>query len=98
MGKIPGPAYLILTERLLLRCWEPGDAEALRQTLACNREHLLTFMPWAENEPEELQKKIERIRKWRAGFDLSQDFVYGIFDRTGVNILGGCGLHRLGEP
>lgn len=95
---LPGPAYRILTERLLLRCWDPGDAEALRQTLARNRDHLLAFMPWALNEPEELQKKIERIRKWRASFDRSEDYVYGIFDRDGKRILGGCGLHRRVGP
>lgn len=90
---IPGPAYRIYTERLLLRCWDPHDAEALRQALAANRDHLLTFMPWAHNEPEDLQKKIERIRKWRASFDLGEDYVFGIFDRGGGRILGGCGLH-----
>ncbi len=97
-AKISGPAYRILTERLLLRCWNPTDAEALRQSLAGNREHLLTFMPWAQDEPEELQKKIERLRGFRARFDLGEDFVYGIFDLTGARILGGCGLHRRVGP
>ncbi len=95
---IPGPVYRILTGRLLLRCWDPRDAEALRQTLARNRDHLLTFMPWAQNEPEDLQQKIERIRRWRASFDLGEDYVFGIFDYTGERILGGCGLHRRVGP
>ncbi len=95
---VPGPAYRILTQRLLLRCWDPRDAESLRQALADNRAHLLTFMPWARAEPEELQQKIERIRKWRASFDRSEDYVYGIFDRNGGRILGGCGLHRRVGP
>jgi RimJ/RimL family protein N-acetyltransferase len=95
---IPGPAYRLHTERLLLRCWDPLDAEALRLALAVNREHLLSFMAWAQNEPEELQRKIERIRRWRASFDLGEEFVYGIFDRAGERILGGCGLHRRVGP
>jgi RimJ/RimL family protein N-acetyltransferase len=95
---IPGPAYRLHTERLQLRCWDPLDAEALRLALAVNREHLLSFMAWAQNEPEELQRKIERIRRWRASFDLGEEFVYGIFDRAGERILGGCGLHRRVGP
>jgi RimJ/RimL family protein N-acetyltransferase len=92
--KLPGPAYRIRTERLLLRCWDPSDAADLRQTLADNREHLLPFMPWALDEPEELQKKIERLRVFRDRFDLGEDFIYGIFNRENTRILGGCGLHR----
>ncbi len=95
---IPGPAYRIFTERLLLRCWDPADAEALRQSLAYNRDHLLTFMPWAQDEPEELQVKIERLRNFRARFDRNEDFIYAIFDRENVHILGGCGLHRRSGP
>lgn len=90
---LPGPAYRIYTERLLLRCWDPADAPAVRQTLAYNREHLLTFMPWARDEPQTLEQKIELLRGFRARFDSGEDFVYGIFNPENTSILGGCGMH-----
>lgn len=55
-------------------------------------------MPWAENEPEELERKIRRSRKYRADFDLDRDFVYGIWNADENRVLGGTGLHtRVGE-
>lgn len=90
---IPGPAYLIRTPRLTIRCWEPRDAPRLKLAIDESIEHLKPWMPWAYNEPEELQKKIDRIRRWRGNFDLDQDFVYGIFDRDEQRVLGGTGLH-----
>jgi RimJ/RimL family protein N-acetyltransferase len=55
-------------------------------------------MPWAHNEPEELQKKIDLLREFRGKFDLDQDYVYGIFNLEESAALGGTGLHtRRGE-
>jgi RimJ/RimL family protein N-acetyltransferase len=55
-------------------------------------------MPWAEGEPEELQTYIDRLRSFRAKFDLGEDFIYGIFSRDETKVLGGSGLHtRRGE-
>lgn len=51
-------------------------------------------MPWAENEPEDLPAKVERLRTFRGQFDLGQEFVYGIFDRDERMVFGGTGLHR----
>jgi len=60
-------------------------------------EHLLPWMPWAANEPTDLDTKIGLLRRFRGQFDLGQDFVYGIFDRDETEALGGTGLHtRLG--
>jgi RimJ/RimL family protein N-acetyltransferase len=54
-------------------------------------------MPWIASEPEELQTKIERLRRFRGMFDLGQDFIYGIFDADETQVLGGTGLHtRIG--
>lgn len=95
---IPGPAYRITTPRLVIRCWKPEDAPLLKSAIDESLEHLRPWMPWADNEPEEMQKKIDRIRRWRGNFDLGQDFVYAIFDRDEQRVLGGTGLHtRIGE-
>jgi RimJ/RimL family protein N-acetyltransferase len=96
--KIPNPAYRIETKRLVLRCWQPQDAALMREAAAASKEHLLPFMPWAVNEPESVESKIERIRTFRAKFDRGEDFVYGVFDRDETRVLGGSGLHtRIGE-
>lgn len=98
MNTIPGPAYRIITQRLVLRCWNPADATLLKDAIDASLEHLIPWMPWAKHEPVPLQAKIDLIRRWRGQFDLEQDFVYGVFDRVEENVLGGTGLHtRLGK-
>ena len=90
---IPGPAYRVVTARLVIRCWNPADAPLLRTAITENLEHLRPWMPWAHTEPEELQQKIERLRYLRGQFDLGQDFTYGIFNPGETRVLGGTGLH-----
>src|SRR5512146_1287508 len=98
MTEIPGPAYRIVTRRLVLRCWDPKDVFLLKQAVEQSVDHLRTFMPWAHAEPVELQTRIDRLRRWRGMFDLGQDFVYGIFSPDESCVLGGSGLHtRVGE-
>ncbi len=94
---ISGPAYCIRTRRLLIRCWNPSDAQLLKEAIDASVEHLRPWMPWADYEPSPLQSKVDRIRNWRGKFDLGQDFVYGVFDPEDTRVLGGTGLHtRLG--
>lgn len=95
---IAGPAYCVRTRRLILRCWEPTDAAALKAAIDASLEHLRPWMPWAKDEPEDLQAKIERLRRWRGQFDLGRDFVYGVFSPDEREVLGSSGLHtRVGE-
>lgn len=96
--QLSGPAYRIVTERLVVRCWNPEDAPLLKTAIEESVEHLKPFMPWAYNEPEELEKKIERLRRWRSLFDRDEDYVYGIFSADERRVVGGTGLHtRVGE-
>jgi RimJ/RimL family protein N-acetyltransferase len=95
---MPGPAYRIETPRLVIRCWEPKDAPQLKAAIDASLEHLRPWMPWAEDEPEELDRKVERIRQFRGKFDLDQDYVYGIFSRNDTHVLGGTGLHTRVGP
>lgn len=89
-----GPAYRIVTPRLVIRCWQPEDAVKLKEAVDSSLEHLRAWLPWAQNEPESLERKYERIRRWRGDFDLGLEFVYGIFDRAETRALGGTGLHN----
>jgi RimJ/RimL family protein N-acetyltransferase len=93
-----GPAYRIHTERLVLRCWEPGDAHLLKEAIEASLEHLRPWMPWVHDEPEEIQLKIDRLRSFRGNFDLGKDFIYAIFNSEESEVIGGSGLHtRAGE-
>jgi RimJ/RimL family protein N-acetyltransferase len=70
----------------------------LQEAIDASIEHLKPWMPWVHNEPEELQNKIDRLRRFRGEFDLSRDFIYAIFNRDESEVLGGSGLHtRAGE-
>ncbi len=90
---MPTPAYRIITPQLLIRCYDPSDAQMLQTSVTESLEHLLPWMPWATAEPEAVETKIERLRQFRAKFDLGQDFIYGIFNPQGTRLMGGTGLH-----
>jgi RimJ/RimL family protein N-acetyltransferase len=81
-----------------VRCWEPRDAPLLKDAVDSSLEHLRAWMPWAWNEPKPLSETVALLRRFRGQFDLGQNFVYGIFDRGEVEVLGGTGLHtRVGD-
>jgi RimJ/RimL family protein N-acetyltransferase len=92
------PAYRIETERLVVRCYDPSDAQMLAEAVTESLEHLKPWMPWAHNEPEPIELKVARLKRFRAQFDLGEDFIYGIFNMEETRLLGGTGLHsRIGE-
>ena len=95
MTTIPGPAYFIKSERLIIRCYHPRDAMLLKTAVDESLEHLRGWMPWAMDEPTELEERIARLRRFRGEFDLGQDFTYGVFNLEETELLGGSGLHSL---
>lgn len=93
----PGPAYRLETPRLTLRPWAPDDAPAMVAAVTESLDHLRPWLLWAQAAPE-LEDSIARLRSMRASFDRDHDFTYGVFDRAGGHVLGGCGLHaRIGS-
>jgi RimJ/RimL family protein N-acetyltransferase len=90
--------YRIVSDRLVMRCWEPRDAPALKDAVDASIDHLLPWMPWAAHEPQTLEEKVVLLRGFRGRFDLEQDFVYGIFDRDESEVVGGTGLHTRIAP
>jgi RimJ/RimL family protein N-acetyltransferase len=87
------PAYRIETPRLVIRCWDPKDAVMMQVATAESKEHLLPFMPWAADEPQTVEQKVELARRFRGRFDRDDDYVYGIFNPKETRVLGGTGLH-----
>jgi RimJ/RimL family protein N-acetyltransferase len=97
-ASILGSAYRISTPRLCIRCWQPTDAHLLKAAVDANIEYLKPWTPWVKNEPEPLEDRIAWIRKFRAKFDLNENFVYGVFDRDETEVIGGTGLHTRQGP
>jgi RimJ/RimL family protein N-acetyltransferase len=91
--------YRIETDRLVIRCYDPGpDAPLLKDAIDSSHEHLLPWMPWMQFEPQTLAEKVDLLRAFRAGFDADENYAYGIFTRDESRQLGGAGLHPRGGP
>jgi len=96
--KFSNPAYRIETDRLVVRCYNPSDAQLLADSVAENIEHLKPWMPWAHYEPTPMEERVNRLKRFRGMFDLEQDYIYGIFNAEETKLIGGTGLHtRLGD-
>jgi RimJ/RimL family protein N-acetyltransferase len=94
---VTAPPYRIVTERLVVRCWEPRDAPLLKEAIDSSLDELRPWMPWAADEPKSLEEKVALLRAFRGNFDLGNDFVYGLFGGDEAEVVGGSGLHtRLG--
>ncbi|HVV06378.1 MAG TPA: GNAT family protein [Puia sp.] len=90
--------YRIQTERLVLRCYEPGDAPALHQAITRSIDHLRPWLPWVQQEPRDLEARIGLVRMFRGQFDMGLDYAFGIFDREETALIGSTGLHtRIGK-
>jgi len=95
---ISNPAYRIETKRLVVRCYHPSDALMLAESVTESLEHLRPWMPWVYIEPERIEEKVKRLKRFRGEFDLGRDYIYGIFNPEETKLLGGTGLHtRLGD-
>lgn len=82
------PAYRIETGRLLLRCWEPADAAALRAALDKSDQHLRPWIPFMKDEPRTLEQTAEWLRGHRAAFDQGKFHRYGVFERESGALVG----------
>ena len=81
-------AYRVETERLVLRCWSPGDAPVLRAALDACDAHLRPMIPFMKDEPRTLQQTALWLRGHRAAFDLGQMYRYAVYDASEQNLLG----------
>ncbi|HKD33821.1 MAG TPA: GNAT family protein [Gaiellaceae bacterium] len=78
---------------MVVRCYEPSDAAAVKEAVDASLDHLRPWMPWAHDEPQPISAKVELLRGFRGQFDLGQDFVYGLFSRDESELVGGSGFH-----
>lgn len=73
-----GPAYQLRTPRLVLRCFEPRDAEELGALLDANHHHLRPWVDWTPDGSRSLDARIALVRRMRGAFDLDRDYAYAI--------------------
>ena len=70
----------------------------LLDAITASLDHLRPWMPWMQVEPTSVEEKVNLLRKFRGQFDLGQDYVFGIFNKSQTRLLGSTGLHtRAGE-
>ncbi|HVW59800.1 MAG TPA: GNAT family N-acetyltransferase [Puia sp.] len=90
--------YRIETERLVIRCYEPGDAPKLHEAIIRSLEHLRPWLPWVQQEPKPPEARTGLIRLFRGQFDLGLDYAFAIFDKEEKELIGSTGLHtRIGR-
>jgi RimJ/RimL family protein N-acetyltransferase len=65
----------------------------LKEAVDSSLDELREWMPWALDEPQPLEEKVELLRRFRGNFDLGQDFVYGLFTPDESELVGGSGFH-----
>jgi len=85
------------TERLILRCLQPGDGAVVNAGVCASLDALRPYMPWAQSAPP-LEESESMCRRAQANFRLREDLVYAMFLREAGaegDYIGGCGLHRI---
>ena len=87
-AKNKAAAYRVETDRLLLRCWSPEDAPALRAVLDESDQHLRPWIPFMKDEPRSLEQTADWLRQHRANFDTDEMYRYGVFNRHDNTLLG----------
>ena len=92
------PPRRIVTERLVVRCYEPSDAPLLKEAVDSSLDHLRVFMNWAWDAPLPLEAVEELLATFRSQFEAGENFTYGLFTPDETELVGGCGLHRRAGP
>lgn len=89
---VQGPAYRIVTDRLVLRAFELADAPELSDAIAENLAHLRPWLEWVREGPRTLDALLDLVRRMRGRFDLGDAFSYVIADKDSGAMIGGCVL------
>jgi RimJ/RimL family protein N-acetyltransferase len=96
----PGPFFPeegLALPRAHVRCYRPGDGEALAEATNCSYEALRDSMPWARPHQSAAEAEVT-VRRFRGRWLLGEDFALGIFDPTSGLLLGSTGYHLRHGP
>ncbi|MCZ4496589.1 MAG: GCN5-related N-acetyltransferase [Thermoleophilia bacterium] len=84
----------IETPRLVIRAFEPADAEALWAGVEESRATLEPWLPWVAGY-ESIDDAVRTIERFQAVWADRDDLPFGVFHRETGELLGGTGLHRI---
>lgn len=79
-------------ESILLRCYRPGDGEALFAGIDAHRDELKQRLPWPDAHRSAADSEAY-VRRMQADFVARRQFVFGIWDLASGDYLGSTGLH-----
>src|SRR4051812_48508032 len=82
----------IQTDRLLLRPWQPSDADALHPILETNWEHLGPWIPARVATPAPVPVLAERLAGFAAEFLADREWRYAMLTRADAKVLGEVSL------
>lgn len=95
---MPALPQRIDTPRLVVRCWNPRDAAALKAAVDASLSTLQRWLPWAMHEPSPLEAIAARLAGFEEKFLGDSDWAFGIWSRRTGRLLGGAGLHPRRGP
>jgi ribosomal-protein-serine acetyltransferase len=84
----------IVGERIVIRPFQPDDAQAIFEAIYESRDHLYPWLPFATPDYN-LQEAQVFARRAQARWILREDMPVGIWRREDGRYLGGTGLHRI---
>lgn len=82
----------IETPNLVLRIFQQEDAEILKTRLDDNLDIMMPWIPWAKDEPESLEAKRGRIRRWKGDIYSDREYSYGVFEKESGEFVGSSNL------
>lgn len=92
------PPERVVSQRLVLRCWDPSDAPALKRALARTWDDLQRWIPWVFPVAESVEELENRLAKYRRDFLGGRDALYGVWTPDEEELVGGAGLYRRVGP
>ncbi len=82
------PPHELRTDRVLVRCYQPGDGPLLARAVNSSREHLREHVPWARVAMSQPRAE-RRVRDCCADFLLARSYAFAILSPDGKRLLGG---------
>lgn len=91
---LPKVPQWLETERLLIRCPQPGDGVALYEAIIQSRDHLSAWLSWADWPNLSLKRAEASILRNRDRYLKCEDMTMLIFLKETGALIGGSGLHN----
>ena len=93
------PPLPIHTDRLVVRCYQPGDGPGLFRTIDRERDSILPWMVWANTDHRSVDDSVHYVELHRRAYATTgcRDYPMGIYDKRTGELVGSTGLHHI-EP